>query len=77
MKETISCEEALKSLFQYLDHELEENEHQAMDAHLHECRSCFSRAEFERRLKEKLGQSGKEQAPAELKQRVRKILQEF
>jgi hypothetical protein len=49
-----------ESLFEYLDHELEENEHEAMDAHLHECRRCFSRAEFEKRLKARLAQSGSE-----------------
>jgi mycothiol system anti-sigma-R factor len=72
-----SCEEALKNLFEYLDHQLEEQDREAMNAHLHDCRSCFSRAEFEKRLKEKLAQSGKEEAPAELKQRIRKILQDF
>jgi mycothiol system anti-sigma-R factor len=77
MKEIESCEDAVKSLFEYLDHQLGDEERQAMDAHLHKCRSCFSRAEFEKRLKAKLAQSGKEEAPAELKQRIRKILQDF
>lgn len=77
MKETISCEEALRSLFEYLDHELEDNEHRAIDAHLHECRSCFSRAEFERRLKARLAESASEAPPAELNERIRKILKEF
>jgi mycothiol system anti-sigma-R factor len=77
VKETMSCEEALKNLFEYLDHELEGEKHQAMDAHLHECRSCFSRAEFEKRLKARLAQSGSEAPPAELKERIRKILKQF
>lgn len=73
----MSCEDALKSLFEYLDHELKDNEHQAMDAHLRGCRSCYSRAEFERRLKARLAQSGSEAPPAELKERIGKILKQF
>jgi mycothiol system anti-sigma-R factor len=72
-----SCEDALNKLFAYLDRELEEHEHAAMEAHLSECRGCYSRAEFEKKLKEKLSQSGREPAPSGLQQRIRKILQQF
>ncbi|MGH8727352.1 MAG: anti-sigma factor family protein [Burkholderiales bacterium] len=72
-----SCEEALKNLFAYLDQELEEHDREAMDAHLHDCRSCYSRAEFEKRLKTRLAQSGSEAPPVELRERIRKILKQF
>jgi anti-sigma factor (TIGR02949 family) len=72
-----SCEEALEKLFAYLDHELGEHEREAMDAHLSDCRGCYSRAEFEKQLKKKLIESARETAPSELQQRIRKILQQF
>lgn len=72
-----SCEEALKKLFEYLDHQLEEQERDAMDAHLHDCRGCYSRAEFEKRLKARLEESGSEAPPVELKERIRKILKQY
>lgn len=50
----IDCEQALAQIFEYIDHELRVHEREAMQAHLHTCKSCFSRAEFERRLKQKL-----------------------
>lgn len=50
----VDCEQALAQMFEFIDHELNAHEHEAMQAHLHTCKSCFSRAEFERRLKQKL-----------------------
>jgi len=51
----IDCEEALRRIFELIDHELAEHEREAMERHLQACKSCFSRADFERRLKQKLG----------------------
>jgi hypothetical protein len=44
-----------------------------MQEHLHTCKSCFSRAEFERRLKEKLTRLREETAPA-AKTRIQKLI---
>jgi anti-sigma factor (TIGR02949 family) len=50
----IDCERALQRIFEFVDHELEGEEGEAIQRHLDTCRSCFSRADFERRLKAKL-----------------------
>jgi anti-sigma factor (TIGR02949 family) len=55
----IGCEEALRHLFEYLDRELDATRHAEMEHHLHACRACFSRAEFEKRLKARLGALGR------------------
>ena len=47
----MTCQEALRFLAAYLDNELSGGEHQSVQQHLEACRSCYSRAEFERRLK--------------------------
>lgn len=78
MKKTddISCEEALRRLFDYLDRELEPHAHGEMEQHLRRCRSCFSRTEFERRLKQRLRESAQESVPERLQARVKRLLGE-
>ena len=72
-KTPIDCEQALAQIFEFIDHELSAHEREAMQAHLHTCKSCFSRAEFERRLKQKL--TGlREQATPDAQQRLQKLL---
>lgn len=73
----IGCEEALRWLADYISHELEPHEHAAIERHVSRCRSCFSRAEFERLLKERLTDLGRERAPAGLQSRIRKIVRGF
>ena len=78
-KQEIDCEQALKQVFEYIDQELAEGERDAMQHHLHVCKSCFSRYEFERRLKEKLGQLPKKEneVSLEVSDRIKKLLKSF
>lgn len=73
----IGCEEALRRLFEYLDRELDGARHAEMEQHLHTCRACYSRAEFERHLKGKLGALGKEPSPPEFELRIKNLLRRF
>ncbi len=73
----INCEDALARLFDYLDHELDGHRQAEMEQHLKICRSCYSRADFETRLKTKLSGVGVERPPAELDSRIRKLLGNF
>lgn len=70
---TIECEEAIRLVLDYLDNEMSEDDHDAMEQHLHTCRSCFSRVEFEKRLKGKLHKVDSIGAPDALKDRIRKM----
>jgi anti-sigma factor (TIGR02949 family) len=74
---TISCEEALRRLFEALDHELADESRREFERHLAHCRSCFSRFEFETRLKAHLAQLGSAPVRAELHQRIRAVLDTF
>lgn len=76
-KEQIDCEQALKQVLEYIDHELGEHEREAMQHHLHTCKSCFSRMEFERRLKEKVGALCDDEVPSQLGERIRGLLKSF
>jgi anti-sigma factor (TIGR02949 family) len=72
----IHCEEALRLLAQYLDQELCESDRDHVDRHLRTCRSCYSRAEFERRLKEQLTRLRAAPVPERLARRIQLLLGE-
>jgi mycothiol system anti-sigma-R factor len=71
------CEAVIRLMFAYLDGELEDEQRGGVDEHLKLCRSCFSRAEFERRLKSQLSELGRESVPAPLEERVRALMSQF
>lgn len=72
-----NCEEALRLLAMYCDGELDSAEHAAVEHHLRACRSCYSRAEFERRLKAELGELRREEVRPVFERRIRELITEF
>lgn len=76
----LDCDQAIRMLFEYLDNELDEHDHEAIEAHLHDCRACFSRMEFDKRLKGMIKEDQEEayvSAPDALRGRVKKITDMF
>ena len=73
------CLSAMDHLYAYLNGELDDQpETLAMvEFHLGHCRSCFSRAEMERVMNDRLRNSGKEKTPDALKTRLRRLLDNF
>lgn len=72
---TPDCEEALRHLAAYLDGELESGTESEVERHLERCRSCFSRAEFERRLKDRMRHDlGVGAVPEPFEARIRSLL---
>ncbi len=76
-RDDLTCEEVLEQLFAYLDQELDGDRLAAMDRHLRRCRDCFTRAEFEKRLRARVRETGTAQAPERLRQRVKKVLDRY
>ena len=76
-KHEIECEQALRQVFEYIDHVLDDTERAAMERHLHTCHSCYSRVEFEGRLKAKLGELKKHDADPTVRERIKKLLENF
>jgi anti-sigma factor (TIGR02949 family) len=74
---TIDCDEALRLLAAFLDDELPADSRAGVDLHLERCRSCFSRAEFERRLKAEIASLGREEVTARFEERIRRLLADF
>lgn len=76
-KREIDCEKALRQVFEFIDRELGEADHEAMHRHIATCKSCFSRVEFERKLKTKLGGLREEKATEQMSERVKDLLKNF
>jgi anti-sigma factor (TIGR02949 family) len=76
-KHEIDCEQALRQIFEYVDQELGEAERATLERHLHTCQSCYSRAEFEARLKVKLGELKKDDPEATVHERIKSLLKSF
>lgn len=73
----IDCETVMRQLFDYLDGEVDEQAHGDIVHHLDDCRSCFSRIEFESRLKDRVRRSGRNKAPDSLRDRLETLIQGF
>lgn len=73
----MDCEQVIEQLFAFLDQRLEEACSADIQRHLERCRECFSRAEFERKLRARIAEAAAVQAPPRLQQRIRSMLDEF
>jgi anti-sigma factor (TIGR02949 family) len=73
----IRCEDVIAHLFEYLDGEMDAEKRAHINRHLEECRGCYSRAEFEKLLRQKIGELGEEPAPPTLQRRLKTLLEEF
>lgn len=74
--EEIDCTEAIGHLYAYLDGELTDKIVLAQfEEHLEHCKSCFSRAQLEGVINEKLSSlKEKEEVPDTLQDRLRNIM---
>ncbi|SEP01459.1 mycothiol system anti-sigma-R factor [Aquisalimonas asiatica] len=76
-RDDLTCEEVLEQLFAYLDEELDDTRLAAIDRHLERCRDCFTRAEFEKHLRERVYRTGTAPAPERLRQRLKEVLDRY
>lgn len=71
----IGCLKALEMFYAYIDGELGDAEDVAeFEHHIEHCRSCYSRAELEGILTERLKAAAAERASEDLKRRMRILL---
>jgi anti-sigma factor (TIGR02949 family) len=73
----MSCQQALERLLEFIDGELSGGEHDGLERHLLTCRTCWSRAEFEKRLKERLSDLPSDEASAAARERIRALIRGF
>ncbi|MEX1137784.1 MAG: zf-HC2 domain-containing protein [Bacteroidota bacterium] len=75
--EAISCEQAIKLMFSYIDDELRGKPRAEMEQHLQTCRHCFDRVEFERLLKSRLRGLNAGGSSESLRRRINALLEQF
>mgnify|MGYP001818667560 CR=1 FL=1 len=78
----IGCLEAIEGLYAWLDKELENPDSiSSIEEHIRHCESCYSRAEVEKLLTERIrraeGPQAAGKAPAALKSRMKKLIDQF
>lgn len=76
-KHDLTCEEVIEQLFEFLDKELDSARAADIERHMARCRDCFTRAEFERRLRAKVREAGAARAPQRLHDRIKGILDQY
>ncbi len=68
------CDEAVQRLWEYVDSELGELDHDRVEAHLHECASCLEEEQLELVIKQVVRRGCREQAPEALRVRIHEQL---
>lgn len=77
-REDIGCLRAIEMFYTYIDGELSDPDAIAdFEHHLEHCRSCFSRAEFEDLLTDRLKALASERASDTLRRRMRILMDNF
>jgi anti-sigma factor RsiW len=74
MTHVISCREAVRRLWRYLDGDLEPGEAQDVDVHLHQCVTCCGELEFSRELRRLLAAQRSASLSAEARGRLDRFI---
>ena len=73
----ITCEEAVRRLWEYLDGTLGEAEHEAIEQYLSFCRRCCGEAEFAEELRKFLRAAADVELPDDVRARLTATLDEL
>jgi anti-sigma factor (TIGR02949 family) len=74
----IDCLEAFDHLYAYLNNEITDPVDLVnIEHHLSHCKSCFSRAQMERELNQRISEAGKSDIPASLTNRLNKLMDDL
>jgi len=71
----ISCSEALKRLWEYLDAVVDPAAREAIEEHLARCRRCCGELEFAEELRRFLASAGREDLPDDVLRRLNDTLE--
>jgi mycothiol system anti-sigma-R factor len=74
----VNCKESLLKLYEFLDGDLAKISVSEIEVHLDNCRHCWDRFEFEKRLKELVKTSCcKTTCPDALRERIKELIEKF
>ena len=73
----ISCTEATRQLWEYLDATVDEPTREAIEEHLARCRRCCGELEFAKELRGFLARSARDDVPDDVLRRLNQTLEEM
>jgi anti-sigma factor (TIGR02949 family) len=73
----ISCAEAVKQLWEYLDGTVDDADRELIDEHLGLCRRCCGELEFARELRRTLADAARDDIPDDVLRRLNQALEEL
>lgn len=73
----ITCAEAVRQLWEYLDGVVEETDREAIEEHLSFCRRCCGELDFAEELRRFLAQPDEPSLPADVRERLLATLNEL
>ena len=73
----ISCAEATRRLWEYLDATVDKPTREAIEEHLARCRRCCGELEFAKELRQFLASSARDQVPDGVLRRLNQTLDEL
>ena len=73
----ITCSEAVRQLWDYLDHAISAEDQERVEQHLAFCRTCCWELEFAKELRAFLASAGAQEIPADVKARLERFVQEL
>lgn len=74
---TISCSQAVKQLWDYLEGSVEAAERAALEEHLNVCRRCCGEMEFADELRSFLAGNGSDDMPTDVRDRLTGYLEQL
>jgi anti-sigma factor (TIGR02949 family) len=76
-RDAIPCSEAVRRLWDYLDHTISPDDQQMVEAHLSFCRTCCGELEFAKELRRFLASSGGDELPSGVRTRLERFVEEM
>jgi anti-sigma factor (TIGR02949 family) len=73
----ISCADAVRQLWEYLDGTVDDAERELIDEHLVRCRRCCGELEFARELRRTLADAAHDDVPDDVLRRLNQTLEEL
>jgi len=73
----ISCAEAVKQLWDYLDGIVDESQRELIEEHLAFCRRCCGELEFAKEIRAFLASGSSEEIPIDVKKHLERFVEEL
>jgi anti-sigma factor (TIGR02949 family) len=74
---SMPCAEAVKQLWDYLDHAISAEDQERVEKHLSFCRTCCGELEFAKELRYFLASNEAEEIPPDVKAQLERFVQEL